>query len=153
MPNGSAYGMRDGVFFVVRRCSLRAQIASFCSLSIVIFRQISPALLHGLLHFWHSFWSSACAFQADTPPCCSRSSTYFCKVLAETRSARPIRIVGNSPVAIISYIFEGDNGNALIPSNRATKETRNQHENFRKRWLNKTSYLFPKKCVFGIHVI
>ena len=110
ITSSSAYGMWDGVFSVVRRCSLRAQIASFCSLSIVIFRQISPALLHGLLHFLHSFWPSACAFQADKPPCCSRSSTYFPKALEVTRTARPIWIVGNSPVAIVTYNFEGNDG-------------------------------------------
>jgi len=32
-----------------------------------------------------------------------------------------------------SVFCEGDHGNVLIPSNRATKETGNQHENFRKR--------------------
>jgi hypothetical protein len=52
-----------------------------------------------------------------------------------------------------SVFCEGDKGNVLIRSNRAIKETGNQHENFRKRWLNKTSYLFPKKCVLGIPVI
>ena|SRR5438876_8333922 len=30
-----------------------------------------------------------------------------------------------------SVFCEGDNGNMLIPSNRATKETGNHHENFR----------------------
>jgi len=45
----------------------------------------------------------------------------ICKALAETHMARPIRNVGNSPVAIISYTFEGNKGNVLIPSNRATK--------------------------------
>jgi hypothetical protein len=39
------------MFFAVRWSSLYAQIASNCPLFIVIFRQISPALLHGLQHF------------------------------------------------------------------------------------------------------
>jgi hypothetical protein len=30
-----------------------------------------------------------------------------------------------------SVFCEGDNGNVFIPSNRATKETGNPHENFR----------------------
>jgi glutamate/tyrosine decarboxylase-like PLP-dependent enzyme len=53
---------------------------------IVIFRRISPALLHGLLHFLHSFWSFFCTFQADNPSCCPRSSTHFCKALERADS-------------------------------------------------------------------
>ena len=34
----------------------------------------------------------------------------------------------------------------LIRSNQVTKETGNQHENFRKRLFNKTSYSFPKSA-------
>jgi hypothetical protein len=38
-------------FVAVRRYSLRAQIVLLCPPLIAISRQITPALLHGLLHF------------------------------------------------------------------------------------------------------
>jgi hypothetical protein len=47
---GSAYGKRHEVSIVVRRRSPCAQFLAFCSLRIAVFRFVSSALLHGLLH-------------------------------------------------------------------------------------------------------
>jgi hypothetical protein len=41
-----------------------------------------------------------------------------------------------------SIFCEGDNGHVLTLSNRATKYTGNEHENFRKRWFFRTPASF-----------
>jgi hypothetical protein len=43
-----------------------------------------------------------------------------------------------------SVSCEGDNGHVLILSNRATKYTKNEHENCRKRWFVRTPAFYFK---------